>query len=301
MKHIIEPIIRQLRSAKDSAFFERRIRRLVWEALGAAAYAVGVYTFASHANFAPGGVTGLGVILNYLLHVPIGTTVLILNIPIVLISLKYLGKRYLLRTFQTLAVSALMMDLIIPCFPHYAGSPLLAALFGGGLSGLGLALIYNAGSCTGGSDLVIMSLRRLRPHLSLGQITLMIDGSLILMGAFVYQNIDAVLYGILFTLVSTYMIDRLMDGFAGGKMALVISRRNDEIARRIQDELNRGVTLLKGQGMYTGEERDVLMCACARPQLPRLRRIVCDCDPETLMIVMDYSEVRGKGFLPLAE
>lgn len=301
MKRIIESIARQLQSARDSAFFERRIRRLVWEALGAAAYAVGVYTFASHANFAPGGVTGLGVILNYLLHVPIGTTALVLNIPIVLISLKYLGKRYLLRTFQTLLISALFMDLIIPCFPHYAGSPLLAALFGGGLSGLGLALIYNAGSCTGGSDLVIMSLRKLRPHLSLGQITLMIDGSLIVLGAFVYNNIDAVLYGILFTLVSTFVIDRLMDGFAGGKMALIISRQNRQIAQRIQGDLNRGVTLLKGEGMYTGAQRDVLMCACARAQLPFIRRIVSDCDPETLLIVLDYNEVRGKGFSPHGE
>jgi uncharacterized membrane-anchored protein YitT (DUF2179 family) len=277
------------------------LRHLFWDTLGGIAYGVGVYTFASHAGFAPGGITGLGVILNYLFKAPIGTTALLLNIPIVIISLGYLGKRYLLRTLQTLIISALLMDLVMPLFPHYTGNPLLAALFGGGISGFGLALIYQAGSCTGGSDLVIMSLRKLRPHLSVGQITLMIDGSLIVLGAFVYNNIDAVLYGILFTLVSTFVIDRLMDGFAGGKMALVISQHHGQIASRIQGELNRGVTLLKGQGMYTGAQRDVLMCACARAQLPLIRRIVSDCDPETLLIVMDYNEVRGNGFLPHGE
>lgn len=271
---------------------------VLWDVLGGLVYAVGVYTFASHAGFAPGGITGVGVILNYLFKAPIGTTALVLNLPIILISLRFLGKRYLLRTLQTLIISALFLDVVMPLFPHYTGSPLLAALFGGGISGLGLALIYHAGSCTGGSDLIIMSLRKLRPHLSVGQITLMIDGTLILLGAFIYQNIDAVLYGVLFTLVSTFVIDKLMDGFAGGKMALIISQRHGEIAQRIQQELNRGVTLLKGQGMYTGAPRDVLMCACARAQLPRIRRIVSDCDPDTLLIVMDYNEVRGNGFLP---
>jgi uncharacterized membrane-anchored protein YitT (DUF2179 family) len=271
---------------------------LFWDILGGMIYAMGVYTFVSHAGFAPGGITGMGVILNYLFKLPIGAVTLVINIPIVLISLKYLGKHYLLRTFQTLIVSALFMDQVMPLFPHYTGNPLLAALFGGGISGLGLAFIYNAGSCTGGSDLVIMSLRKLHPHLSVGQISLLIDGLLIVLGAFVYNNIDAVLYGILFTLTYTLVIDRLMDGFAGGKMALIISEQNMLIAQRIQDELNRGVTLLQGKGMYTGAHRDVLMCACARVQLPQIRRIVSDCDSAALLIVMDYSEVRGKGFQP---
>ncbi len=276
-------------------------RHLLWDALGGIAYAIGVYTFASHASFAPGGITGVGVILNYLLGVPIGVTTLALNIPIILLSIRYLGKGYLLRTLQTLVIGAVLMDVIAPLFPHYTGNPLLAALFGGGISGLGLALIYNAGSCTGGSDLVIMTMRKLRPHLSVGQITLLIDGSLILLGAFVYSNVDAVLYGILFTLVSTFVIDRLMDGFAGGRIALTISPHNRLIAQRIQQELERGVTMLKGEGMYTGAQRDVLMCACARVQLPRVRRIVSECDPAALLIVLDYSEVRGKGFLPHGE
>lgn len=284
--------------ASINRFVKQEAHHLAFDVLGGIAYAVGIYTFTAHAGFAPGGISGAALILNHLFKTPIGTMTLLLNIPIVLVSLRFLGRNYLLRTFQTLLVSALFLDLIAPRFPHYTGDALLAALFGGGLSGLGLSIIYNAGSCTGGSDLVIMSLRKLKPHLSVGQITLLIDGSLILLGAFVYGKIDAVLYGILFTLVSTFVIDRQMDGLAGGKMSLIISGENRAIGQRIQTEVNRGATLLKGEGMYTGAARDVLLCACARNQLPQIRRIVKECDQEALLIVMDYNEVRGRGFLP---
>lgn len=297
MKHQGRELIKRLGGRLTGGYLAEFGRNLLWDVLGSIAYATGVYTFASHAGFAPGGITGIGVILNYLVGMPIGTMALLINVPVVLLSIRYLGKAYLLRTLQTLLVSAVFMDMIAPLFPYYTGNPLLAALFGGGISGFGLALIYNAGSCTGGSDLIIMTMRKLRPHLSVGQITLLIDGSLILLGAFVYSNVDAVLYGILFTLISTFVIDRLMDGFAGGKMTLTISQQNRVIARRIQQELERGVTLLKGEGMYTGAERDVLMCACARAQLPHIRRIVRECDPSAMLIVLAYNEVRGKGFL----
>lgn len=280
------------------AFVKEEAVSLYWDVLGSIMYALGVYTFAAHANFAPGGVTGASIIINYITGWPIGTMAVLLNIPIMIVSLKYLGGRYLLRTLQTLVVNALFIDLVMPALPHYTGSPLMAALFAGGLSGLGLSTIYNAGSCTGGSDLVIMSLRKLKPHLSIGQITMLIDGSLILVGAFVYHNIDAVLYGILYTVVSTFVIDRRMEGFASGKIALIISEKYQEIALRIQQELHRGVTFLKGEGAYLHQDKNVLLCACLRSQLPGVRKIVKESDPDALMIVLEYNEVRGQGFQP---
>ncbi|NLX82731.1 MAG: YitT family protein [Clostridiales bacterium] len=276
----------------------QQTRQLLFDILGSIFYGIGVYTFAAHANFAPGGITGAAVIINHLFKFPIGTTALLLNIPIVLLSLKYLGGHYLLKTLQTLAVNALLMDVIIPLFPYYTGNPLLAALFGGGFSGIGLALIYNAGSCTGGSDLIIMSMRKLRPHMSLGQITLLIDGSLILLGVPVYGSIDAVLYGVLFTIASTLVIDMMMDGFVGGKMALIISNEHVKIGNAIHSGLNRGATLLRGEGMYTGAERSVMLCACAKQQLPQIRKIVSEHDQDAMLIVLDNREVRGRGFLP---
>ncbi len=288
-----------------SRFTRERFRKwggyLSFDVLGSIAYAIGVYTFASNANFAPGGIVGIGVILNYLFKLPIGMIVLLFNIPVVLIALRYLGKRYLLRTLQTLLVNALFLDLLAPLFPRYSGSPMLAALFGGGISGLGLAIIYSAGSCTGGSDLLIMSMRKVRPHLSVGQITLLIDGSLILLGAFIYSNVDAVLYGILFTLTSIFVIDRYMGGLTSGKMTLIVSRKGEKIATKILEESGRGVTRLRGEGMYSGNQMDILMCACSRPQLPRVRQVVADNDADAMMIVLDFNEVRGRGFLPYSD
>lgn len=295
---------KQLRKAKLSFSKEKIYKQssyLMYDVLGSIAYALGVYTFASNANFAPGGIVGIGVILNYLFKLPIGLIVLVFNIPVVLIALRYLGKRYLLRTLQTLLVNALFLDLLAPLFPRYSGSPMLAALFGGGISGLGLAVIYSAGSCTGGSDLLIMSMRKVRPHLSVGQITLLIDGSLILLGAFIYSNVDAVLYGILFTLASIFIIDRYMSGLTSGKMTLIVSRKGEEIAAKILEESGRGVTRLRGEGMYSGNQTDVLMCACSRPQLTRIRQTVVDGDADAMMIVLDFNEVRGRGFLPYSD
>lgn len=279
-------------------FIKNEPRYLFWDAVGSFIYAVGVYTFAAHADFAPGGVTGMALILNYIFGFPIGSLSLYLNIPIVLGTFRFLGTEYLIRTLQTLVMNAIFLDYVAPRFPSYHGMPLLAAVFAGALSGIGLALIYRAGTCTGGSDLIIMSVRKVKPHFSIGQITLFTDGALILAGAFVYKNVDAVLYGILYTAVSTMVIDKVMNGFIAGKMSFIISEKPRDIFADISSKLGRGATFLKGEGAYTGAEKDVLLCASNKKQLVKIREIVREHDPNALVIVVDYSEVRGEGFLP---
>lgn len=281
-------------------FLKSEPRYLLMDAIGSLIYAVGVYYFASNADFAPGGVTGMALILNYLFKQPIGFMSLILNIPIVLISFRFLGSRYMLRTFQTLVMNAIFLDFVAPLFGTYQGTTtMLSALYAGALSGLGLAIIYQAGTCTGGSDLVIMSVRKVKPHFSIGQITLMTDGAIILCGVFVYKNIDAMLYGIIYTAVSTLIIDKFMNGFSMGKMSLIISDHPQEIYDEINRLLERGATFLKAEGAYTKKPRNVLMVACSKKELVKVREIVRKVDPRSLMIVTDYSEVRGEGFVPI--
>ncbi|MDO5733577.1 MAG: YitT family protein [Eubacteriales bacterium] len=286
---------------KLSTYFAGRNlpREIFNDCIGSLLYAIGIYYFASNADFAPGGISGVAIIINYFFHfLPIGTVSLILNIPIILGSKRYLGVGYLLRTFRTLVISAFFMDLVVPLLGMYQGMHLLAAIYAGAFSGAGLAIIYNNNTCTGGTDLVIMSARKVKPHLSIGQITMVIDGSIIFAGWLVFKNIDAVLYGFLFTAVSTIVIDKMMYGFTAGKLAMIISDDSAEIAKIIGQKIMRGSTRLLAKGSYSGSDKDVLLCACNRAQQVQLNQIVKEIDPSAFVIILDYNEVRGQGFLP---
>ena len=287
-----------MKSASRDIFLQVA-RSLFYDVVGSLMFAVGIYNFAAPADFAPGGVTGIAIILNYYTVLPIGLLSFIINIPLILIALRFLGKRYLFRTFVTVIINTLFLDIISPLFPVYHGNPLLASLFAGLLSGIGLVLIYQNKSCTGGSDLVVMTMRKVKPHMSVGQITMLVDGIIVIAGGFVFHEIDAVLYGIVYSITQVLIIDKLMFGFVSGKIALIITEKNEEVMQAIGTELGRGSTLLMGKGGYSKEPRPVILCACSRSQIPVMRRIVRRIDLDALMMVLSYDEVYGEGFLPI--
>lgn len=277
------------------------VKEIAMDVVGSILYAIGIYYFAKNANFAPGGISGVAIIINYFFNkLPIGMISLVFNIPILIGSFKYLGGSYLVRTTRTLVISAIFMDIIIPKFGMYEGMPLLAAVYAGAFAGAGLALIYNNNTCTGGTDLVIMSARKVKPHLSIGQITVMIDGMIIFAGWLVFGNIDAVLFGFLFTIVETLVIDKLMYGFNSGKMTMIISDHNTEIAAKIAEKIDRSSTKLMAKGSYTGADKEVLLCATKRTEQVQLNHLVKEIDPNAFVIILDYSEVLGYGFKDLA-
>ena len=177
----------------------------------------------------------------------------------------------------------------------------MAAIFAGILTGAGLALIYMRGSSTGGSDFVIMSIRKKRPHMSVGSITLFIDGTIILIGGFVFKNVNAVLYGIVMTILSSLVIDKIMYGSGTQKMLLIISDHTDEITKRIFEETERGVTFLKAVGAYTGKERHIIMCMCSKTEVFPVREIVKKVDQDAMVIMSTVDEAYGLGFNPLSE
>ena len=172
---------------------------LAYDVLGGTLYSLGFYTFATNGGFATGGVSGLALMVNYFTHLPMGALTVAMNLPILLFTFRSLGKKFLLRSLRTLLIITLIMDGIMPHFPVYNGDPLLACLFTGLLVGAGMGLIYTQGSSTGGSDFVVMAVRKDRPYLSLGQITAVMDVVVILAGWPVYGSPDAVLYGLVFT------------------------------------------------------------------------------------------------------
>ena len=281
---------------------------VIYDILGSILYAVGFYTFASNADFAPGGVGGISIIINhYLPWMPLFLCQNIINIPIAIICYKLLGKKFFLKSLVTMLFMWIIGDFIAPLFPKYGGETmseanrLIAAIFAGILTGAGLALVYMRGSSTGGSDFVIMSIRKKRPHMSVGSITLIIDGVIILIGGVVFKNINAVLYGILMTILASLVIDKLMYGSGAQKMLLIFSDKTDEIKEKIFETTERGVTFLKAVGAYTGQDRHIIMCVCSKTEVFPTREIVKKTDPNAMVMLSTVDEAYGYGFHPLDE
>ena len=275
-------------------------RDLLHDIIGSILYATGIYTFAATANFAPGGITGIAMIINhYVPFLRIGLLSLIINVPVAIICYRLLGRVFFLKSVKSMLISALFLDLVFPLFPQYDGAnnPLLAALFAGALSGAGLALIYMPGSSTGGTDFIIMSIRKKKPHLSIGTISMIVDGTVILLGGVVFGNINAVLYGVLMTIVSTTVIDKVMYGTGTRRMLLVISDKAEEIAKAIMEETERGATLADVRGAYTGQQHQMMMCVCSKVEVFASRRIINRIDPGAIVMLTTVDEAYGEGFM----
>ena len=270
------------------------------DVIGSILYAAGIYSFAATADFAPGGITGVAMIINHFFpFLRIGLLSLIINIPVAIICYRLLGRVFFFKSVKSMLISAFFLDIIFPLIPQYNGAenPLLAALFAGALSGIGLAIIYMPGSSTGGTDFVIMSIRKLKPHLSIGTISLVVDGVVILLGWPVFGNINAVLYGVLMTIVSTTIIDKLMYGTGTRRMLLVISDKAKEIADAIMEETERGATLADVRGAYTGKPHQMMMCVCSKVEVFTSRRIINRIDPAAIVMLTTVDEAYGEGFL----
>ncbi len=273
---------------------------LLHDVIGSILYAAGIYTFAATANFAPGGITGIAMIINHFVpFLRIGMLSIIINIPVAIICYRLLGRVFFFKSVKSMLISALFMDLVFPLLPQYDGAnnPLLAALFAGALSGIGLALIYMPGSSTGGTDFIIMSIRKLKPHLSIGTISLAVDGIVIVAGGFVFGNINAVLYGVLMTIVSTTVIDKVMYGTGTRRMLLVISDHAQELASAIMEETERGATLADVRGAYTGNPHQMMMCVCSKVEVFQARRIIARIDPSAIVMLTTVDEAYGEGFM----
>ena len=269
---------------------------LIYNIAGSILYAAGLYTFAGNGGFAPGGVSGLALIMNHLWGLPVGTVTLLLNIPLILISYKTVGKRLLIKSGVTMVISTIVLDLIFPLFPMYSGSRMMAALCSGVFLGAGMALFYIRGSSSGGIDFLALTIKKKKPHMTIGVITMIIDVAVILLGVPVFGDIDSVLYGLLATFVSTVVIDKILYGAGAGTLAVIVTGKGKETAQRIAETVKRGVTSLNAVGAYTGTERDVLLCAGSKAEAYMVRAAVREADKEAFIMFTETSEVFGEGF-----
>ena len=272
------------------------IVQLLWELVGSIFIAIGIYNFAVQAEFPMTGFSGISIILYQLFNVPIGLSTILLNIPVAIICYKLLGKKFFISSIRCMIISSVIIDYIAPLFPVYEGSRLLAALCTGIFGGIGYALIYCRNSSTGGSDFIIMAVKALRPHLSIGNIAFCSDIGIILIGGILFKDVDGIIYGMIVNYIFAIVTDKIMYGMNSGKMSLIVTEHGEKICQVIDDVSQRGSTILHGQGGYQGDKKQVVMCACSNKEMFTVQQAVKEVDPLSFMIILESNEVHGEGF-----
>jgi len=257
--------------------------------IGGAAYPL----FMTPNRIAPGGITGVATILNHLLHWPVGTVSLVLNLPLFMISYKAMGKIFAFRSLVATVAFSLFID-ILPLKPM-TNDPLLGALYGGVLLGIGLGLIMRGGATTGGSDMIARMVHKRFPFISTGAFLFAIDFAVVLAAGLLIGTSEA-LYALINIFLTAKVMDMVIIGFSSNKACFVISSRWQEISRRIMKDMDRGVTQLTARGAYTGAERPTLLCVISRSEITAFKRILREEDENAFVIIVEAHEAIGDGF-----
>ena len=261
--------------------------------------AVGIYNFALNADFPVAGFSGIAIILYHLFGLPVGAGTIILNVPVAIFCYKFLGKEFFLKSMKSMIISSLLMDYVAPLFPVYQGDRLLSAICCGVLSGLGYAMIYMRDSSTGGSDFIMMSIKALNPHLSLGNIAFALDAVIVILGTvIVSRDVDSLIYGLIVSYLLSLVMDKVMYGIDEGKLALIVTdpEHSTEICFKIDEVLGRGSTILNGMGSYSKDDKHIIMCACNNKQMYGIRKLIKTIDPKSFLVIMESNDVVGEGF-----
>ena len=273
------------------------LRRYAVITLGCLIYALAFNWCYAPNDIAYGGFTGVAQILHSLGgFLSVGTLVFFLNLPLFLLGWRLLGGQLLVSSLYAMTISSLLIDLLAALVPFSPMEPLLACIYGGALLGVGLGLILGQGATTGGTDLLARLLKLPLPWLPVGKLLLGLDLVVILACALVFRNLNTALYGLVALYLSTTVMDTVLYGLDTAKVAYIITSRPGPVAQALTQELERGVTILRGEGAWSGEDRPVLLCAFKQRQIVSLKEQVKTLDPGAFLIVCDTHEVLGNGF-----
>lgn len=261
------------------------------------AIAGAAFRFLTYPNsIVSGGVTGLSQIINLLTGLPVGVLAAVLNVPLFIVAWRRFGVRFIVYSLIGTAALSLFIDLFSLVDLTLTNDMLLAAICGGLLNGVGYGLVYRVGATTGGSDIGARLLRRRYPHINFGTLSLAIDAAVVLVFAAVFRRFDSAMYTIIMMFVSSRIVNLLLYGTANSGICYIITIYPKLICDAISERLGRGATVLRGEGGYSGEERDVILCAVKRQQIPVLRKLVSELDDRAFVIVTESHEVFGENF-----
>ena len=264
--------------------------------LGLLAAAVAYRMYLIPNKVVAGGFTGIGQLLNYLTGISVGTVNIILNVPLFLISMKSIGIRFGIRSLIAMFALSLLID-HLP-LPPATDDMLLAAVYGGAISGIGFGLVLRGNATTGGTDMLASLMHRVIPVLRVSYAIFMVDGLVIIASAFTFEP-QAAMYGLISTFICNVMVDVVLEGPNSAHSYFIISDKSEEIAERILHEMDRGVTALEAMGMYRRTRKQVLLCVVNRFEAMHLRRIIYAVDPSAFVVANKAHEVLGEGFKPM--
>lgn len=275
--------------------FLKRLFRYVLIILGGITVGIGIGWILLPVKLSTGGFSGISIILYYIFNIPASIGIIILNIPLSIAAIKILGIKISIRSLVgmlSISLGLIITEHLTPLTEDI----LLAAIFGGIAIGIGVSLAIRGDGTTGGTDLVAKLINNKRPFLNLGQILLIIDGIIILASAIIFKDIDVALYSIVAVFIMSKTMDFMLEGIGYSKAMFIISNKPDEVSDYVLKEIGRGATGLQGRGMYTKENKEVILCIVNKRELPKLKNKIKEIDNKAFMIITTVTEAIGEGF-----
>lgn len=263
--------------------------------LGASIMAAGIAFFLLPNQLSSGGVSGIATIAYYLFNIPMGTVILALNVPLFLFAMYKLGKRFFVKSIIGTASLSIFID-FMDQFNPLTQDRFLACIYGGIITGLGSAIILKSHSSTGGSELISNIVKAFRPNARMSRIIMIFDIIVVSLNVFFFKEIEIGLYSAIAIYLMGKIIDIVFEGIYFTKLVIIVSNKNEEIAKKIGNDVKRGTTGLFGKGMYTNEEKLVLMCAASRGDVAKVKTVAKKIDPKCFIVITNSREVVGQGF-----
>lgn len=273
----------------------KMILQVIQIAIGTALMAFAVDLFLLPNQISSGGFSGIGTILYYLFEFPIGTTTLLLNIPLFIIALIKDGKKFFLNA----VIGTAFLSFFLNSFQRFNAltqDRFLACIYGGIIIGIGTAIVLKASSSTGGTDLVAHIVRKFIPWFRTSMTIIFLDTLIIAANVLFFRELEIGLYSAITIYIMGKIIDLFFEGIDFAKMILIISPKNQEISKRVNIQMRRGATALYGKGMYKNEDKQILMCVVSRGEVRHIMKIIRDIDKNAFIIITNAREVYGKGF-----
>lgn len=269
---------------------------LLLNIIGSVLYGLGIHAFTAPQQIAPGGASGIGILVNYVTGFPIGFFTFLFNIPLLILAYKYVTKKFFYNALFSITLFSFITDYVVVLFPTYKGDPLLACIFGGVFMGVGLALVHMAESTKGGLTILGVILQKKFPQFEVGKLIFVLNLTVVGASAIVFNNIESVLYAIIAIYISSMCMDGMICSLNNNKFVVIISDHNEEIKTYISDSTRKGFTIMNGIGGYSESDKQVIFCALGKNEYVTIKKMIHTVDPHAFVIITDASEVIGNGF-----